>query len=128
HRYLAGKRGYTKEAVADYEMEPEALARLVVHQKLKPHRRKIREYQFVDYKAMYGQLFDEPSQIGRWTNGGTPVEWEAICRMTTDVLKTGRLFHEDATPYLFLKELILGFQSNSSIRHVVIDEAQDYSP
>ncbi|SEJ18530.1 DNA helicase-2 / ATP-dependent DNA helicase PcrA [Bhargavaea ginsengi] len=128
HRYLAGKRGYTKEAVADYEMEPEALARLVVHQKMKPHRRKIREYQFVDYKAMYGQLFEEPSQIGRWTNGETPVEWGAICRMTTDVLKAGRLFHEDATPYLFLKELILGFQSNSSIRHVVIDEAQDYSP
>jgi DNA helicase II / ATP-dependent DNA helicase PcrA len=29
---------------------------------------------------------------------------------------------------LLLKELILGFQTNTSIKHVLIDEAQDYSP
>ena len=128
HRYLAGKRGFTNEAVADYEMEPEALAKLMVHQKLKPLRRNVRAYEFVDFGALYGQLFHDPAQIGKWAEGKTPAEWEAICRMTAGMLEEGRLSHEDATPFLFLKELILGFQSNNTIRHVVIDEAQDYSP
>ena len=43
-------------------------------------------------------------------------------------LEEGKLYYEDATPFLLLKELILGFQSNTSIKHVLIDEAQDYSP
>ncbi|KZE40167.1 helicase [Bhargavaea cecembensis] len=128
HRYLAEKRGFSREAVADYEMEPQALARLVIHQKLKPLRRKVRAYQFVDFGAMYGQLFADPASIGKLVEGETPAEWEAICRMTAETLGNGRLCHEDATPFLFLKELLLGFQSNNSIRHIVIDEAQDYSP
>lgn len=128
HRYLAGKRGFSREAVADYEMEPQALARLVIHQKLKPLRKKVRDYQFVDFGALYGQLFTDPAHIGKRAEGERPAEWEAICRMTAETLGNGRLSHEDATPFLFLKELLLGFQSNSSIRHIVIDEAQDYTP
>lgn len=38
------------------------------------------------------------------------------------------MFYEDITPFLYLKELVLGFHSNTDIRHVIIDEAQDYSP
>ncbi|MFC7364900.1 MULTISPECIES: RNA polymerase recycling motor HelD [Bhargavaea] len=128
HRYLAGKRGFTREAVADYEMEPQALAKLVVHMKLKPLRKLVRTYQFVDFGALYGQLFDDPSKIGQWTQGEMPGEWGDICRMTAAMLEDARLSHEDATPFLFLKELIMGFQSNNTIRHVVIDEAQDYTP
>jgi DNA helicase-2/ATP-dependent DNA helicase PcrA len=37
------------------------------------------------------------------------------------------LAYEDITPYLYLRELLLGFHINSNIRHVIIDEAQDYS-
>lgn len=44
------------------------------------------------------------------------------------MLDEGKLYYEDATPFLLLKELILGFQTNTSIKHVLIDEAQDYSP
>ena len=44
------------------------------------------------------------------------------------MLDEDKLSYEDATPFLLLKELIQGFQTNSSIKHIVIDEAQDYSP
>jgi DNA helicase-2/ATP-dependent DNA helicase PcrA len=44
------------------------------------------------------------------------------------MLGEGKLFYEDATPFLFLKELIQGFQTNVTIKHVLVDEAQDYSP
>ena len=44
------------------------------------------------------------------------------------MLDEGKLLYEDATPFLLLKEMIQGFQTNSSIKHVLVDEAQDYSP
>jgi len=125
HAYLAAKKGFKGKAVSDYEMEPEELARLVVRQKLKPLQKKIKAYRFVDVKALYQQLF-----AGFLENDQAelPAEWEAICRQTLDKLSEGELFYEDATPFLLLKELILGFQTNTAIRHIVIDEAQDYSP
>ncbi|MGS2778593.1 RNA polymerase recycling motor HelD [Robertmurraya sp. GLU-23] len=128
HRYLAEKRGFNREEIADYEMEPEALARLLVHQKLKPLRKRVRAFRFVDLKGMYKQLFADPLKIEGWIKGETPAGWDAICRATVEMLDENKLFYEDATPFLLLKELILGFQSNSSIKHLVIDEAQDYSP
>ena len=60
--------------------------------------------------------------------GETPDEWADICQSTLEMLDEGNLFYEDATPFLLLKELIQGFQTNSSIKHIVVDEAQDYSP
>jgi DNA helicase II / ATP-dependent DNA helicase PcrA len=128
HRYLAEKRGFKREEIADYEMEPEALARLIVHQKLKPLRKRVRAFRFVDLKGMYKQLFADPLKIEGWIEGETPAGWEAICRATLEMLDENKLFYEDATPFLLLKELIHGFQTNSSIKHLVVDEAQDYSP
>lgn len=128
HRYLAEKRGFKREEIADYEMEPEALTRLMVHQKLKPLRKRVRAFRFVDLKGMYKQLFADPLKIEGWIEGETPAGWEAICRATLEMLDENKLFYEDATPFLLLKELIHGFQTNSSIKHLVVDEAQDYSP
>jgi DNA helicase-2/ATP-dependent DNA helicase PcrA len=127
HAYLAGKRGFKGKAVADYEMEPKELARLVVRQKLKPLRKKIRAYRFVDINGLYSQLFAEFLETGMELKEASS-EWAAICRSTLDRLGEGKLYYEDATPFLLLKELVLGFQTNTSIRHIVIDEAQDYSP
>ena len=128
HVYLAEKRGFKKEDIADYEMEPEALAILIVHQKLKPLRKRVRAFRFVDFKGMYKQLFADPLKIKHWIEDETPASSSAICQLTLEMLDEDKLFYEDATPFLLLKELILGFQSNSSIKHIVVDEAQDYSP
>lgn len=128
HAYLANKKGLTGEAAADYEIEQETLARLIVQQKLKPLRRQIRTFDFIDMKEMYKQLFADPMQMNQWIAGEMPAEWEEICGSTLEKLDTGKLSYEDATPFLLLKELIQGFQANNSIKHVVVDEAQDYSP
>ncbi|WP_413380749.1 RNA polymerase recycling motor HelD [Alkalihalobacillus sp. 1P02AB] len=128
HRYLAEKRGFEREAIADYEIEPEALARLIVHQKLKPLRKRIRAFQFVDFQGIYTQLFANPLHIEHWLNGETPTDWMEICQTTLERMEGDKLFYEDATPFLLLKELILGFQTNRAIKHIVVDEAQDYSP
>lgn len=126
--YLAKKQGFARETIADYEMEPHKLARLIVSKKLKTLRKRIRALQFIDIKEIYKQLFIEPEQITQWVDRETPVEWEAICQATREMLDEDKLYYEDATPFLLMKELIQGFQTNSAIKHILVDEAQDYSP
>lgn len=123
HITLAEKRGYKRESIADYEMEPVALAQLIVQQKMKPLRKRVRLLHFVDFKGMYKQLFAKHGVAGE-----TVAEWPNICQSTLEMLDENQLYYEDATPFLLLKELIQGFQTNSAIKHIVIDEAQDYSP
>ncbi|MBD7986137.1 UvrD-helicase domain-containing protein [Sporosarcina sp. Sa2YVA2] len=126
--YLAKKSGFKGEALYDYELDTNALALLIVRKKLKPLRKRIKALHFVNIKTIYKQFFTDPNQIKLWMNGEAPKEWQGICRMTVKMLEEGKLHYEDATPFLFMKELIQGFQTNSSIKHVLIDEAQDYSP
>jgi DNA helicase IV len=57
-----------------------------------------------------------------------PELWPEICRQTVEKLERSELAYEDATPFLYLQELVLGFQSNTAVRHVFVDEAQDYTP
>ncbi|CAM5506227.1 Helicase OS=Lysinibacillus sphaericus OX=1421 GN=LS41612_00580 PE=4 SV=1 [Lysinibacillus sphaericus] len=64
--YLAKKQGFARETIADYEMEPHKLARLIVSKKLKTLRKRIRALQFIDIKEIYKQLFIEPEQIKQW--------------------------------------------------------------
>ncbi|MBU0905411.1 MAG: UvrD-helicase domain-containing protein, partial [Firmicutes bacterium] len=126
--YFAKKRGLRGESMTDYELQSEDLAQLIIHQKLKPLRKRVQTFGFIDISGIYKQLFVEPSQIKRWINGEPPEEWAEICLETLEKLNEGKLSYEDATPFLLIKELIQGFQTNSSIKHVLVDEAQDYSP
>jgi DNA helicase II / ATP-dependent DNA helicase PcrA len=128
YTYLRKKNGYKGETFDDYEMEPEALCRLIVRRKLKPLRKRIRSLGFVDIKGIYKQLFANPNQVQLWLEGNKPEDWLDICQLTVNRLNEGKLLYEEATPFLYLKELIQGFQTNGLIRHVLIDEAQDYSP
>ncbi|USK50588.1 UvrD-helicase domain-containing protein [Bacillus sp. CMF12] len=128
HAYLAKKRGFTGDSIHDYEIEPEVLARLIVRKKFKPLRKQIRAMRFIDFKAIYKQLFADPLKIREWMEEEMPAEWAAICQSTQEMLDEGRLCYEDATPFLYVKEQIQGFQTNSAIKHIVVDEAQDYSP
>lgn len=128
HMYLAEKRGFTRENSADYEIEPAALASLIVRQKLKPLRKRIKSFRFIDLKGIYQQLFADPVVIKNNMKGETPEDLGAICQLTIQMLDEDKLYYEDATPFLLLKELLLGFQINSSIKHIIVDEAQDYSP
>lgn len=88
----------------------------------------MKKYSFVDVKGIYDQLFGDETAYREKTNETViPPHWPEICRQTKDKLSRNELFHEDATPYLFVKELIEGVRTNTEIRHVFVDEGQDYS-
>lgn len=126
--YLLKKGILTEDLMDDYDREIEALGRLIVKRKFKPLRQKIKDLSFIDMKGIYRQLFSVSKQNASWMNDGIPERWSDICRLTRNMIDENKLYYEDATPYLLLQELIQGFQMNNSIKHVLIDEAQDYSP
>ncbi|TSI02565.1 RNA polymerase recycling motor HelD [Lysinibacillus sp. BW-2-10] len=128
HKYLAKKNGFEREEQGIYEMDHKALVRVIVGLKLKPLRKQIQALDFIDLEGIYKQLFADPLLMGQLLKGEVPKEWAAICQATRQMLEAGKLYYEDATPFLLLQELMQGFQTNRSIKHILIDEAQDYSP
>ena len=84
-------------------------------------------FSFIDV-GIYSQLFEGEAAFQEKTNGADiPPLWPEICMQTKEKLLRNELFHEDATPYLYVKELIEGVRTNTEIRHVFVDEGQDYS-
>jgi DNA helicase II / ATP-dependent DNA helicase PcrA len=125
-RRMQEGRGVTFD---DFEAERVLLARVVVQERLKPIRDEIKRLSFVDVKAIYQQLFENGQEyVSAAEVDLLPEYWTEICERTLSKLKQSELDYEDATPYLFLQDLLLGFQVNTSVRHVIVDEAQDYSP
>ncbi|MFF2907453.1 RNA polymerase recycling motor HelD [Paenibacillus sp. NPDC057934] len=121
------KRG-TESSFDDFDTEKEVLARYVVSQRLKPLRGWIKRGRFVDVKALYSKLFSDRQLMASLNDGPLPAEWDEISQQTVSALAENQLYYEDATPFLYLKELSQGFRTNTLIRHVIVDEVQDYSP
>lgn len=129
YQKLQRQKRYTEDTFDDFNREREMLAAKIVQERFQPLRKYVKKLQFIDIPALYRQLFAEPQQVLRFaSDAGLPEQWETICAQTAERLDRFELAYEDATPYLYLKQQIEGFNANTSVRHVFIDEAQDYSP
>ncbi|AZN38765.1 RNA polymerase recycling motor HelD [Paenibacillus albus] len=114
------------------DQEEEHLRRMIVKESFAPLRRDARRYKFIDFARLYGQMFSEnASKYAEMTGtdeAGLPEKWAEICAQTRAKLSGSELLYEDATPFLYLKELVEGVRMNTDVRHVFVDEGQDYSP
>ena len=118
-----------RETFDDFDVEKELLAEMIVREAFKPVRARVKALRFVDVKGLYRKLHEDLSLLGEVTGGqGVPVNWDAIATQAARTLEEGRLLYEDMTPYLYLNERMKGFRANTTVRHVLIDEAQDYTP
>ena len=112
----------------DFQTERTILAEKIVDLYFKPLRTEIKQFGYVNLPLLYHQLFADPSYVLNFLGyAELPLHWREICNQTALNLEQMKLFYEDATPYLYLTECIEGFQTNNTIRHVFIDEAQDFS-
>lgn len=128
YNQLQKKKRFRENTFDDYEREEDLLGEMVVRKHFKPLRRGIKRLRFLNMTRMYLQLFADPSFVRKFAPDiELPERWEEICEGTVERLERGELAFEDATPYLYFKELIEGFQTNNVVRHVFVDEAQDYS-
>lgn len=110
------------------QREEELILRSIVKQSFKHLRTNVKTFAFINTKEIYSQLFnDEAAYREKTKEVNIPSHWSEICRLTKEKLCNGELLYEDATPYLFVKEMIEGVRTNTEIKHVFIDEGQDYS-
>ncbi|MHA7962751.1 RNA polymerase recycling motor HelD [Paenibacillus sp. CAU 1782] len=130
---LRGKGKFSDFSFDDYQSERQFLAAQVVQKKFKKLRRGVKLLKFVDmpeiYKALFRNGVDSPAQrFDSDESAPYPPDWPQICSNSLKKLNAGVMSYEDATPYLYLKEKLEGFHTNTTVKHLFIDEAQDYSP
>ncbi|WP_325167464.1 RNA polymerase recycling motor HelD [Lederbergia citri] len=111
-----------EETFDDADREFQILAKSIVNKHFKKIRSAVKQNRFLNIKALYRNLFTLKEPFS-WPEG-----WEEICDETLKNLKANIISYEDATPYLYLQDQLEGRKSNTLIRHLFIDEAQDYSP
>ncbi|MFD0958662.1 RNA polymerase recycling motor HelD [Paenibacillus chungangensis] len=119
---LRGKNKFHDASFDDAGSEHDYLASRIVQQKFKPLRIRVKRLKFIDVPAIYKGLFYRSVGAVKF-----PEQWDSIAKWTVERLDEGIMPYEDATPYLYLKEKMEGFHTNTKIKHVLIDEAQDYS-
>lgn len=92
-------------------------------------RQEIQNWNRPDAVELYQILFREEDYFfSLLSEEDSKEEIKEIWEYTKDNLESGRLYYDDAiaAAYLYLK--IYGANEYRNIRHVVIDEAQDYEP
>ncbi|MCA0754564.1 UvrD-helicase domain-containing protein [Paenibacillus sp. N4] len=126
---LQRKNRFNGQTFDDFEAEKGFLAAMVVQEQFKKLRKRVKRLSFLDMPAIYKRLFIQGG-MADWLREEErlPEEWASISSQTAAKLDRGEIYYEDATPYLYLKEKLEGFHTNTSVKHLFIDEAQDYSP
>lgn len=124
YQELQEKERFTDKSFDDFEQEQKILAEKVVKQKFKPLFSRVKKLNFLNMKGLYSQLFKK----GIENQEVLLDDWTQICSQTVDTLANYKISYEDATPFVYLQDLIKGRKSTTGIRHIFIDEAQDYSP
>ncbi|MFC4320445.1 RNA polymerase recycling motor HelD [Litchfieldia salsa] len=117
---------FNENTFDDYEREEQLLAKFVIKRSFRPIKKAIKAGGFINMKAIYLNMLHWSIEKGAIFR--LPDCWKEMCDLTLNRIEEQELLYEDATPYLYLQEQIEGKRTDTLIRHLFIDEAQDYSP
>lgn len=109
------------------EAEVRARSALMAREEFRPVKELIERMTAIDAAECYAGLFGDTELCGRLAGGGLPEEFEEISYRTVKKLEKGEIFNEDVAPLLYLTGLLTGINPLDDIKHVIIDEVQDYS-
>ena len=127
--YLQFGRRKSRDAADQVEAMRTHLGAKIARNGLQPVKAWVDRLQFVDLRALYVRLFAEEtllSELG--PTEGVPEGWPEIRRETLARLQGAEVPYEDATALLYLDTLVRGANPSRNVRHLIVDEAQDYSP
>lgn len=111
----------------EHVYEIEEFARLLSIDESTALARKIEHFTKLDIYSLYKKLFSDQNYFYRLTDGiQLPENMDDIFKYTQENLKDNQLLLEDGLALAFLQFKLCGFQLDTSIKQVVIDEAQDY--
>ena len=86
-----------------------------------------------DVLSLYAELFVNEELFDRLLpaagegEGVGREEWEEVRRLTAENISNGKVLYEDLPALLYLKSALQGVPDVRHIRHLIIDEAQNYT-
>lgn len=111
----------------EHEFEVKPYSRLLSIKEMKAIKNQISSFTQINYFDVYKLLFSNMDLLKKLSHGiNLPEDIDEITDMTYKSLKNGFISYEDCGPLLYLKCKIEGFKIDKRIKHVVVDEAQDY--
>lgn len=103
-----------------------AMSRIKAREELKPITDYVEKLTTLNPLEEYTALFSD-NRLFTITGTPVPANWDIIKTQTRKLINRGILPYEDIAPFLYFQGIVQGFPVNQDIKHVVIDEAQDYS-
>ncbi|WP_276731258.1 RNA polymerase recycling motor HelD [Bacillus sp. (in: firmicutes)] len=122
YKKLQDRKRFSESTFNDYQREQQLLASIIVKKAFKPLKQAVRLLAFLDMKQLYLQLFSG------WGGKFQHEKTAEIGELTGSAFAENKLLYEDAAPFLYMQDLIEGRKKNTKVKHLFIDEAQDYSP
>jgi len=134
-----GEEERIAELMKQYESRPEwsdlkpaerkSRAARIVLKEFKPLRERARQIGKMKIIDIYRELFLNVDLLQTLVDKQETAETLAeISKITLRQINKGRLYLEDLAPLLYLQGKLNGMPNTASIKHVIIDEAQDYTP
>lgn len=129
-RPLTGPR--LKEIIKEIEEGEEKefninqVGRARLHNELKELRIKVESMTELDTYKAFARMFEDKALFGI-TMEGSRGDMQELLDFTAQTLQRNMLYYEDIASYLYFKGAMEGNMHIADIKHVVIDEAQDYS-
>lgn len=105
-----------------------ALARIAAREMFSAFNEKIDKLTRISPLAEYRRLFK-----GNWLFERSackklfPAQWKNFQKQTISFLNQGILPYEDIPNFIYFQGVLQGFPVNREIKHLIIDEAQDYT-
>lgn len=122
--------GFKEDAFDDEDRMSETLMKRAIASAVEPLRKTVQSFRFIDAVATYRALFLSRSLFAACSpDGKLPSGWDWMAMRIEETFARKAVDHEDATPLLYIMEGLEGFRKvEGGIRHLFVDEAQDYSP
>jgi DNA helicase-2/ATP-dependent DNA helicase PcrA len=104
------------------------LARIAAKEELTPLSAEVERLTEFNPLALYQKMFADEAFRRRFDDKiKYPAKWREFSRQTLSSLRQGKIAYEDSFAFLYFYGRLAGFAVNHDIKHLVIDEAQDYT-
>ncbi|MFZ7104752.1 MAG: HelD family protein [Peptococcaceae bacterium] len=112
-----------------HDLEIKSFSRLLSIKEATAFLKTLHKFTQIDYWQMYKDLFNNRQLFFNLAEGlPLPGNIRKIISDTKERLAQDLVLYEDSAPLLYMKLKVEGCREYRQIKHVIIDEAQDYAP
>lgn len=113
-----------------FAKEIKRMGRIQAHQEIQAARDRVHSWKPVATLEAYMKLFKDEALFSQVAGDSLalPKGFGEVRKQTLARLNSGTIPYEDLAPLLLLQGMLDGFPDSGGVRHVIVDEVQDFSP